>query len=99
MSYACQSLVSATLRHSRLSRVPRPSSLHALVWFFSQFNALFYAAYFMCCVAPAAFCSFHAHFVARTRRLPQALTPDPLPLTRCPQANAMFKQGVKKRGT
>lgn len=53
----------------------------------------------MCCVAPAAFSSFHAHFVARTRRLPQALTPDPLPLNRCPQANAMFKQGVKKRGT
>lgn len=98
MSYACQSLVSATLRHPRPPRVPR-LYMHSLGCFFSQFNALFYAAYFMCCVAPAAFSSFHAHFVARTRRLPQALTPDPLPLNRCPQANAMFKQGVKKRGT
>lgn len=53
----------------------------------------------MCCVAPAAFCSFHAHFVARTQAAAGA---DPCPLTpepSAPPANAMFNQGVKKRGT
>lgn len=74
----------------------RPPGLSSFVGFFSQFNALFYAAYFMCCVAPAAFCSFHAHFVARTQ---SAAGADPCPLTpepSAPPANAMFNQGVKK---
>lgn len=52
----------------------------------------------MCCVAPAAFCSFHAHFVARTQAAAGAGA-DPCPLTpepSAPPANAMFNQGVKK---
>lgn len=85
--------VCATLRHLTLWG---PPVFRLSMVFFSQFNALFYAAYFMCCVAPAAFCSFHAHFVARTQAAAGA---DPCPLTpepSAPPANGMFNQGVKK---